>query len=732
MKKIFLSLCLIGTLSLALSLFTTSVFAADELFPPEKTYPAPNQKDVPSTVTFEWKNVTGADKYEIVVWFAGGKKQAAQKILTETEKTFKLEEGIVYWWDVRACHATGLFGLFHDCKDQEFGGYYVFTTKGTAPLEITTTELANGTVGLEYEEKILHKGGVPPFTWSIKKGDLPPGFDEINKNTGVIKGRPTEWKKWPGWKFKVRVVDSSLPTPQIAESKELKIFVSVAELEITTDNTLLSGVIGENYYAALEAKGGIPPYEWKSAPLAGDIYPKGLNISSDGIISGLPLKGGSFKFGVRVNDSFPETLGDLKQFFVEIESLPLEIITTNLPAKELGKEYFIKLEARGGAPPYLWSKTAGTLPNGLNLSDGTISGTPTKEGTFGFTMLLTDADETDKAQVLSIKINPLASCGNKICESDECATCPGDCTITACCGNGTCDSAVGESTGNCPEDCGAPSELCGNGACNPGECRSECATDCTVSDCCGIEGCNTAIGETVENCRKDCIATSGTVVTTSNIPEGRLEVSWPNSPMGTPLNDDSNLVNLIKYLYEWGIGLGGLAAFIALVIAGFQYLTSAGNAMKMKDAMDRIKSAGFGLVLLLGSFLILNTINPQLTELKMPTIPPGSVSLKSIMPEGTNPLTTPCKKAILYNGPNNGKPYITIPSGGQKETLPYEIGSVKIEGNCQVILYKLSYPDRENADNIPVVISGDVPNVRIYGGTTEFKWAETINISSNQ
>jgi len=93
--------------------------------------------------------------------------------------------------------------------------------------------------------------------------------------------------------------------------------------------------------------------------------------------------------------------------------------------------------------------------------------------------------------------------------------------------------------------------------------------------------------------------------------EKKLQVSWPPSPAGTSLTPDSTLPDLVKYLYEWGIALGGLAVFIALIIAGFQYLTSVGDPTKMKEAIDRIKSAVFGLVLLLGSWLILNTISPQ-------------------------------------------------------------------------------------------------------------------------
>ncbi|MFH1509579.1 MAG: hypothetical protein ABID67_00300 [Candidatus Nealsonbacteria bacterium] len=91
-------------------------------------------------------------------------------------------------------------------------------------------------------------------------------------------------------------------------------------------------------------------------------------------------------------------------------------------------------------------------------------------------------------------------------------------------------------------------------------------------------------------------------------------MEWPNSPIGTSLNVDSKLPVLIQYLYEWGITLGGLAVFISLIISGTQYLSSFGNPTSMKDAMDRIKSAFLGLILLLSSWLILNTINPNLTN----------------------------------------------------------------------------------------------------------------------
>lgn len=95
------------------------------------------------------------------------------------------------------------------------------------------------------------------------------------------------------------------------------------------------------------------------------------------------------------------------------------------------------------------------------------------------------------------------------------------------------------------------------------------------------------------------------------------EIDWPASPMGTELIEygTTTLTDLVQYFYEWGISIGALFAFISIVVAGFQYLTSVGNPFKIAQAMERIKASFLGLALLLGTFLILNTINPELTIL---------------------------------------------------------------------------------------------------------------------
>ncbi len=173
-----------------------------------------------------------------------------------------------------------------------------------------------------------------------------------------------------------------------------------------------------------------------------------------------------------------------------------------------------------------------------------------------------------------------------------------------------------------------------------------------------------------------------------------LELDWPTSPGRTELTDQSNISEMVKYFYEWGISLGGLAAFISLIIAGFQYLTSVGDSGKMREAKQKINSAFLGLLLLLSSFLVLNVINPELTDLKMPEdIEPASQNLIAINVGEPN-TSDPCEKIIVYSEANFQGNSLEILPGLISGNLYNKIGgdalSIDIHGFCKAELYSSS------------------------------------------
>jgi len=76
----------------------------------------------------------------------------------------------------------------------------------------------------------------------------------------------------------------------------------------------------------------------------------------------------------------------------------------------------------------------------------------------------------------------------------------------------------------------------------------------------------------------------------------------------------------VKYFYYLSLMIAGLLALGTMVYGGFLYLISAGAPVKMIAAKDQITGGILGLVVLLSSYLILATINPQLAIFRLPSL----------------------------------------------------------------------------------------------------------------
>ena len=78
----------------------------------------------------------------------------------------------------------------------------------------------------------------------------------------------------------------------------------------------------------------------------------------------------------------------------------------------------------------------------------------------------------------------------------------------------------------------------------------------------------------------------------------------------------STIGEYIKSIYNYLILLVGLVAVIASMIGGVIWLTAAGNTTRISTAKSWIGGSLTGLVLALSAYLILKTINPNLTDFR--------------------------------------------------------------------------------------------------------------------
>src|SRR5450756_1286431 len=84
----------------------------------------------------------------------------------------------------------------------------------------------------------------------------------------------------------------------------------------------------------------------------------------------------------------------------------VKITTLTLPSGTVGVSYSQALATTGGTAPYSWSVSGGALPAGLALNGaGTISGTPSNNGTSSFTAKVQDGARDTDTQPLQITVN---------------------------------------------------------------------------------------------------------------------------------------------------------------------------------------------------------------------------------------------------------------------------------------------------------------------------------------
>ena len=259
-------------------------------------------------------------------------------------------------------------------------------------LSITTSTLPNGTVGGAYSQTLAATGGTPPYTWSLQSGALPGGLALTTGGsiTGTISAGGT-------FSFTVLLTDSNSATATAGLT-----IVVTGGLSITTAAALPNASINAAYSQTLAAVGGTPPYSWT---VTAGALPAGLTLGTSGALTGTPAANGTFQFTVTVTDSTSTTAS---QQFTLIVGGELMITTTTLPGGQAGASYSQILAAAGGTPPYTFAATAGSLPPGIALNGAILSGTPTKTGSYTFTIQVTDSVSATATQQLTIVVSGLA------------------------------------------------------------------------------------------------------------------------------------------------------------------------------------------------------------------------------------------------------------------------------------------------------------------------------------
>ncbi|MDR3225995.1 MAG: putative Ig domain-containing protein, partial [Clostridiales Family XIII bacterium] len=151
---------------------------------------------------------------------------------------------------------------------------------------------------------------------------------------------------------------------------------------------------------------GATPITWS---VVSGTLPPGLSLNaSTGVISGTPTTESTYSFSVRASNAAGNSSN--RALVITVISAPV-ISTASLPNATKGTTYSQTLAATGTAP-ITWSVVSGALPSGLtlNASTGIISGTPTTESTYAFSVRASNvAGSSTKALVITVISAPIIS-----------------------------------------------------------------------------------------------------------------------------------------------------------------------------------------------------------------------------------------------------------------------------------------------------------------------------------
>jgi len=102
---------------------------------------------------------------------------------------------------------------------QQVQGTITINIQTPQPLSISPSSLPSGTTATPYSASLSASGGIPPYTWAITSGQLPPGL-HFNTATGAISGTPILVTTSS---FTVTVTDSETTPVSLSQSYSISI-----------------------------------------------------------------------------------------------------------------------------------------------------------------------------------------------------------------------------------------------------------------------------------------------------------------------------------------------------------------------------------------------------------------------------------------------------------------------------------------------------------------------------
>lgn len=284
---------------------------------------------------------------------------------------------------VRVTDATGAFSIRR------------YALRIGQDVAVATSSLPAGIVGVPYVVALQAVGGAAPFNWTVESGSLPPGVSLAA--SGLLSGVPGAAG---AFSFTVKVTAAGGASATLP----LELMVSAGPT-ILTPPALPKASVGAAVSIALEAAGGLGPYQWS---LISGSLPVGVLLDVAGVLSGTPVASNNVNFTAQARDAAGNTATQLFTWMTKIGVAIGDPSQRPLPSAIAGAPYSHQFVATGGTPPYTW--TLLSAPAGTSISStGLFSGAPAVPGTYSFFVQANDSAGGSDLAPYTLAVLPLVT-----------------------------------------------------------------------------------------------------------------------------------------------------------------------------------------------------------------------------------------------------------------------------------------------------------------------------------
>ena len=269
-------------------------------------------------------------------------------------------------------------------------GSRAYSVTINAAITVNPASLPSTTVGAAYSQTVSASGGNGSYTFSVTAGSLPTGLS-LTAATGAITGTSSAAGTF---NFTVTATDGLGAMGARAYSVVVNAAITV------TPASLPASTINVAYSQSISATGGTTPIGFG---VTAGALPPGLALAAGGALSGTPTSSGTFNFTVTATDAVGVTAS---RSYSLVINAAIAVNPASVAAGTVGAAYSQAISSTGGTGATAFTLTAGALPAGLSLSSaGLLSGAPSANGSFNFTVTATDTVGATGSRAYTLAIN---------------------------------------------------------------------------------------------------------------------------------------------------------------------------------------------------------------------------------------------------------------------------------------------------------------------------------------